>query len=119
MEPRGEKAETLAMLCIHFLCRDRLNVHAVKHPVYESGDWDVSKEDAERLVGGMIFLHQAKAQTSYVGGRIESFREIDTEMAHSRRVVFKFTSLAEGKGVRWQGADHSMAWTSGVVECGN
>lgn len=106
------------MLGIHFLCRDRLHVHAIKHPVYESGTWDVSPEDAQRLVGGLIFLHQSKAQPSYIGGVIDSFREVQTEMAHSRRIIFKFTSTAEGKGVRWQGADHSMAWTGGIVECG-
>jgi len=106
------------MLCIHFLCRDRLNVHAVNHPVYESGEWDVPLEDAERLVGGMIFLHQTKSQRSYAGGRIESYRVVETNRAHSRRIIFKFTSASEGKDVRWKGADHPMAWTGGVVECG-
>src|SRR6267378_1420823 len=28
------------MLSIHFICRGSLNVHVVKHPVYESGVWD-------------------------------------------------------------------------------
>jgi hypothetical protein len=51
-----------------------------------------------------------------VGGRIESFREVQTDLAHSRRIIFTFTSTANGKGVRWKGADHSMAWTGGVVE---
>jgi len=104
------------MICIHLLCRDRLNVHAVKHPVYDSGTWDVSPQDAASLVGGMIYLHQAKAQPSYVGGRIESYREIHTDLAHSRRIIFTFTSTADGKGVRWKGAEHSMAWTGGVVD---
>jgi hypothetical protein len=53
-----------------------------------------------------------------VGGRIESYREVQTDLAHSRRIIFTFTSTADGKGVRWKGAEHSMAWTGGVVEDG-
>ena len=105
------------MLSIHFICRGSLNVHVVKHPVYESGVWDV-ENNAAKLVGGMLYLHEAKADPSYFGGRIESFRVVETDEAHSRRIVFTVTSLREGKGVRWRGTAHGMAWTSGVVEDG-
>jgi hypothetical protein len=101
---------------IHFICRRGLNLQTIKHPVYESGFWDVSREDAERLAGGMVFLHETKSKPSYFGGRIDAFREVDTDMPHARRVIFRLTSLSEAKGVKWRGASHGMAWTSGVVE---
>ncbi len=101
---------------IHFICRRGQNVETVKHPVYDTGTWDVSPQDAERLLGGMVFLHETKAKPSYFGGRVESFREVETDMPHARRVVFRLTSLKEGKGVNWRGANHGMAWTSGVVD---
>jgi hypothetical protein len=50
------------MTSIHLVCRDNQHLTPIKAPVYESGDWDITLEDAERLVGGMIFLHQTKAQ---------------------------------------------------------
>ncbi len=105
-----------AAASIHFICRGELGVTPLKHPIYETGEWDVSREDAERLVGGMVYLHETKSERSYFGGRIETFREVDTDMAHARRIVFKFRSTADAKGVRWRGASHNMAWTSGVVE---
>ena len=64
----------------------------------------------------MVFLHETKAKPSYFGGRVESFREVETDMPHARRVVFRLTSLKEGKGAKWRGASHGMAWTSGVVD---
>jgi hypothetical protein len=101
---------------MHLICRDRLNLHAVEHPLYESGDWDVTPEDAQRLVGGMLYLHQTKAERSYFGGRVESFREVDVDAAHKRRIVFRLRSMREAKGVPWSGPDHPMAWTSGVLD---
>jgi hypothetical protein len=104
------------MPSIHFICRNRANLHPVKHPVYDSGDWDVTPEDAARLAGGMIYLHQTKAKLSYFGGRIDSYRTTETGNSHRLRIVFTFTSTPEGKGVKWRGTDHPRSWTSGVVE---
>jgi hypothetical protein len=101
---------------IHFVCRSALNLRAVNHPIYESGVWDLCREDAARLVGRLLFLHETKAKPSYFGGRIEGFREVDAEYAHARRVVFRVTFLPEGKGAPWRGHTYRMAWTSGVVE---
>jgi hypothetical protein len=105
------------MPAIHFLCRDRLNLHRVSEDGdHESGNWAVAAADADRLIGGMIFLHNAKSDRSYYGGRIKSARAITTEDARSVRYVFRFEPLAEAKGIRWRGASHSMAHSSGVVE---
>jgi hypothetical protein len=54
----------------------------------------------------MIFLHHAKAQRSYFGGRIDAYKQVDTQNAHKRRIVFTFTFTPEGKGSAWYGADH-------------
>lgn len=64
----------------------------------------------------MIYLHQTKSKLSYFGGRIVSFHMIETDNAHSQRIVFRFTFRPEGKGKVWRGTDHDRAWTSGVVE---
>ena len=104
------------MSSIHFICRDRANLHPVNPPVYESGDWDVTPEDADKLVVGMIYLHQTKAALSYFGGKITSYRMTETDNLHRRRIVFTFTSMPEAKGVKWRGTNHSRAWTSGVIE---
>lgn len=104
------------MASIHFICPDRLHLTPDPHPVYESGNWDITEADARRLVGGMLFLHKTKATPSYFGGRIESYRVVDTEHAHRARIVFRLTSLLEARQVRWRGDRSPRAWTSGVVD---
>ncbi|PTL79835.1 hypothetical protein [Vitiosangium sp. GDMCC 1.1324] len=105
------------MPSIHFICRDRLNLHRVSDDgEYESGNWGVTAADAEKLIGGMIYLHNTKSERSYFGGRIKMARPVVTDDARSVRFVFRIEPLQEAREVRWTGADHGMAWTSGVVE---
>ncbi len=105
------------MPSIHFLCRDRLNLHRVSESnEYESGNWAVSASEAEKLVGGMIYLHQKKATPSYFGGLIKSARVLTSQDARSIRYIFRFVPMTEAKEVRWKGNDHAMAWTGGVIE---
>lgn len=105
------------MPSVHFLCRGRLHLHKViDSPDYESGNWPVSEAEASELVGGMIYLHETKAERSYFGGRINSFRAIVTDDPNPFRIVFRLTALPEGKGASWKGAGHGMASKSGVVE---
>jgi len=61
----------------------------------------------------MVFLRETKAKPSYFGGRVESFREVETDMPHARRVVFRLTSLKEGRGAKWRGASHAVDQRSG------
>jgi len=75
-----------------------------------------SSEEAAQVVGGMLYLHERKATESWFGGRINGFREVEIEtVAHNNRIVFTLTFLDEGRDVEWCGANHGMAWTSGVV----
>jgi hypothetical protein len=104
------------MLGLHLLCRDRLNLTRGGQPdTWESGFWDVSPADASTLVGGMLYLHQSKGDRSYFGGRISSFREVDTDHVKKARIVFAFTFDAKARGASWQGAKHGIAVKSGVV----
>ncbi|HXD90213.1 MAG TPA: hypothetical protein VNU00_04075 [Candidatus Binataceae bacterium] len=104
------------MLGIHFICPERANLHEIEHPVHESGDWDVTAEDAASLVGGMLYLHKTKKEPSYFGGKIESFRMVTTDNSHSQRVIFRFTFVPEAKNQKWRGTYHARAWKSGLVE---
>lgn len=98
------------MAKIHFICRDRLNLHHAGDGVYTSGNWVVSTPDANALRGGMLFLHQTKAKPSYFGGRISSFVQ-----RPDGRIVFTFTFEPAGRGTPWPGPSHARAWTSGVL----
>src|SRR5689334_10209320 len=50
--PRGHATSR----SIHFICRDREGLRCIGHPVYESGNWGVTKDEAESLIGGTIYL---------------------------------------------------------------
>ena len=100
---------------IHFKCENGLNLRVIGHPRYESGDWDISTQEAEALIGGTLHLHQTKRTPSYFGGVIESYRVVETDNAHSTRIAFVVRSTLDARGVRWSGNDHVRAWTSGVI----
>ncbi|RKG79903.1 hypothetical protein D7W79_09200 [Corallococcus exercitus] len=104
------------MASAHIKCKRGLNLHAVKAPLYDSGHWDFSPEEAAQLVGGTIYLHNTKAERSYFGGTVLSYEIVDVpEKAHSQRIVFRIHSMVEAKNKEWQGANHVRAWTSGIL----
>jgi hypothetical protein len=87
---------------------------------YLSGYWDIPIAEAQTLVGGMLYLHETKAKPSRFGGKVLSVEQVRTEeFAHKDRVVFKISSLPEGKGARWRGADHSMASYGRILDVGD
>ena len=47
---------------------DRLNNE------WESGSWPITEAVAQKLIGGMIYLHRGKQQPSHFGGEIISYR---------------------------------------------
>lgn len=77
------------------------NVHPVDdvRKEYESGYWAVSKDTAERLVGGDIYLHKSQDKPSHFGGQIVSYR-IYQGGEYDGRIVFRFRASMEYKGVR-------------------
>lgn len=66
---------------------------------WESGNWSVSKETAESLIGGDIYLHKSQDRPSFFGGRITGYHEIEEGEAKGR-VIFLFVATPEHKGVK-------------------
>lgn len=115
---------------IHFICRKSPNgagligVEQTRHPhfsfSYISGKWDVSEQDAQSLLGGLIFLHDAKTKTSSFGGLIyDWFKDPVPDKAHPDRISFKFLAVSEGRYAEWEGRNFMMAWQSEVVSENN
>lgn len=88
------------MASIHLV--ERLNnVHKLSAdpPVWESGYWVISKEAAERLVGGDLFLHSGQLEASHFGGKILSYRVHRDGTETDGRVVFRIAPSPAHKGV--------------------
>lgn len=101
---------------LHLICRQELNLTKVAHMVYASGNWDMSPDEARRLIGGTIHLHESKAEPSYFGGLVTDVEEVRSpDVAHQDRIRFIFTPTREAKNVRWRGLDHDRAWSSGIL----
>ena len=96
---------------------------------YVSCCWDFDLEVAKTLIGGMIFFHDTKSEKSKLGGRVLDVQSIrldeDTEYhkidpddkdKKQQRVMFKFEITPDGCNQRWRGKDHSMSWTSGIID---
>lgn len=78
-----------------------------QHPIvrgsndWESGNWDVSQEKAQLLIGKRIYFHEKQADPSYFGGVISGFRVLPADHPETPgRIVFAFTRDNEGKGFR-------------------
>ena len=97
--------------------------------LYISCCWDFKLEEAKTLIGGMIFFHDTKSERSKLGGNVldvqpvrldeeTEFHKVDPDDISKRqtRVMFKFEIIPEGREQRWRGKDHSMSWTSGIID---
>tara|TARA_B110000008_G_scaffold273760_1_gene308538 strand:+ start:240 stop:626 length:387 start_codon:yes stop_codon:yes gene_type:complete len=97
--------------------------------IYISCCWDFKLEEAKALIGGMIFFHDTKSERSKLGGNVVSvqpvrldeeteFHKVDLEDKNKRqsRVMFKFEISPEGREQIWRGKDHSMSWTSDIID---
>jgi hypothetical protein len=111
------------MRAIHFICK-RDNGHSLNNlhfdkstGLYRSGNWNVSDETAQSLVGGWLYLHATKTARSEFGGRIIGFEPIhDPDVARSDRIIFLVRKEAEGSDQEWRGQSHMMAHSSGVID---
>lgn len=97
--------------------------------LYISCCWDFKLEEAKTLIGGMIFFHDTKSERSKLGGNIldvqavrldeeTEFHKVNPEDQNKKqsRVMFKFEITPEGREQIWRGKDHSMSWTSGIID---
>ena len=102
----------LHVICVgreHLACADRAT------QLYTSGYWSVSEAEAERLVGGTIYLHETKKQPAYFGGTVLSYAMSDEE-PHVGQLVFAFSALQGAKGATWRGQVGSQLVNGGVVD---
>ena len=67
---------------------------------WESGEWAVSEETAQKLVGGNLYLHHGQDKASHFGGKILSFRVLPDSLANAGRIVFQFLPSMEYKNVK-------------------
>lgn len=112
------------MKVIHFLCRPKgrgmTGLSHVAGTTYRSEAWPISEDEAQELVGGSIYLHEAKSKPSRIGGRILGYEVVTLDAAdpaaRKQRIAFTFESSAEGRNVPWRGQDHDMSMTSGVLD---
>lgn len=81
----------------NLVCLDR-----ARHE-WESGNWYMSSETAQRLPGGMLYLHEAQDKRARFGGHILGVRMVIDEKG-KERAVFRFRAMREAVGV-WAGLD--------------
>ena len=108
---------------LHLLCRR--NGTALKGltfdketKTYVSRAWDFQMEQANKLLGGSIFLHEEKSKPSTIGGIVTDVFAVSLDendpAAKKDRIAFKFEPKLEMKGVKWTGDNHAMAWNGGI-----
>lgn len=124
----GFEMRNLTFNSVHFICRRKpdsrgyIGVEPVGHPMgsaFSSEKWDLKPSEAQSLLGGLIFLHLAKASPAHTAGLIYHWEEVEAlESARTERIKFYFLALADAKYAKWQGVDHSMAYTSGFHQKG-
>jgi len=98
---------------IHLLCKKgaHLKETVQKSGIWESGNWIVTADEAQRLIGGTLYLHETKGERSYFGGRITGFRPIVTDDKIKDRTIFTFEFFQQAKNVSWppgSGVRHSQ-----------
>ena len=86
---------------------------------WESGNWPISPEIAQKLIGGSLYLHRGKNHPSHFGGRILSFRVQESGPAEGL-VVFKVKAQIDCKDVptdrKGWSKDQKIFWDSAVPE---
>ena len=98
---------------IHLLCKkgEHLKETVQKSGIWDSGNWVVTADEAQRLIGGTLYLHETKGERSYFGGRITGFRPIVTDDRIQDRMILTFEFLQQARNVAWRpgsGVRHSQ-----------
>ncbi len=87
---------------------------------YTSGSWDFSVDDAKKIVGGSIYLHETKSEASVFGGTVVGFVNVvladNDKAAKKKRIDFIFRAELGATGIPWGGRGYAMEWTSEVIE---
>lgn len=112
------------MKAVHLICKgtpknkkNGLEPKRVEGDIYASRGWNFNGDEAESLVGGMIFFHRRKAYSSYFGGVILAWEwVVADDVARPNRIKFTFKYAPEGRYQKWRGQDHTRAWTSRIID---
>lgn len=104
------------MTAIHFIERtDMVRKTDKLKNEWESGNWPVPEETAQKLVGAALYLHRGKMQPSHFGGKILSYRVAQSGPA-AGSVVFTLAAAVDCKGIKtdrkgWA-KDLKICWTA-------
>jgi hypothetical protein len=115
------------MAHIHFICKPQMNQPAchLTGSIYEVGDWAgrgrTKAQDAQALVGGLLFIHQTKTTPAYFIARIRDYRVVADE---DNKVIFIVDAggllpiIDWPRPVLWCGKgaarSNDHAWSSGL-----
>lgn len=106
---------------IHLICRHEngryRNLTRLQGQAHRSGWWKISEAHAQALIGGWIYLHEAKGKPSGYGGRVTGIEPAGpNDEGEGERYGLIFEARREGREQAWRGASHGMAWTGGLIE---
>jgi hypothetical protein len=88
---------------VHFVERtDNVRKIDPSRNEWESGAWPLTEQVAQKLVGGVLYLHRTKLASSHFGGEIIDYRIEQSGQEPVGRVVFKLRAKADCKGVKIQ-----------------
>ena len=105
------------MAHLHLICRRELNLSKRDKDRWVSGKWDMKPDEASRLIGGTLYLHETKAELSYFGGEVIAVEEVlADDVKKPERIQFVFKPTMAAKNIKWRGQDHARAWCSGIIE---
>lgn len=81
---------------INLICREGDGIKAVDASLhqFESSAWKITKETAQSLIGGKIFIHSAQDKPSYFGGDITGWKETPHDPG---RITILFTAKFDSK----------------------
>jgi hypothetical protein len=107
---------------IHLVCKrlglsfDGLKLISPTSLLYRSVAWELSAWDAERIVGGWIYLHRARTALSDFGGKIYRVEPLQNGIA-DRQLKFGivFQVRREARNQKWRGDYSEPAWSGGLV----
>lgn len=74
-------------------------IKKIEGDIHESGFWAVPSGTAETLVGGDVYFHRKKKETSFFGGRVVGYRIHEEKDEYRGRIIFLFESSRGHKNV--------------------
>lgn len=84
---------------------------------YRSCCWILNGQEIEAIIGGWIYLHETKSAPSAFGDKILAVEPgIREQAAYPEGFAIIFDAPLEAQGQAWRGADHALAYRSGLVE---